>query len=502
MMKGIRGITLIALVITIIVLLILAGVSIAMLTGDNGILTQANESKEENLIGKEKEQIKLAIQSLRINKEVNNDSTILTTEGLQKQMEIEAGKEKTEVLTAGDEYEVLFKETNRYYIIDKEGNIIGVQKMIKDKNPGDITKGKNGERLDGSEKHPYEIWNIEDLVVLSNMTNGQGVKIENGSIVEISSINNFSEKYIELKRNLNFKSKLSYENSERTDFGDINDNVEDGNILIKEMETGRGFIPIGKSYATSFWGNFEGNNFEIKNIYITSTDYTGLFGYVESVKISNLGIDGKITGQAKGIGGLIGAIWANKELKTTIIENCYNKAEVNGKLEGDYTGTGGIIGSVSGKTDIINCYNEGNIASEQSMKSGQGSGGIVGYIRGPIVNIFNSYNIGNISSNKKESSGIVGEIWGEGNLNMENVFNAGISDKGILGAKVTQNVTGKSLYYLDNIKDEGDQEAETISKEQLCSKDFVNKLNDYINKENKFTWKKWTFRKNKYPTFE
>lgn len=42
-----KGITLIALVITIIVLLILAGVSIAMLTGENGILTQANKSKVE-----------------------------------------------------------------------------------------------------------------------------------------------------------------------------------------------------------------------------------------------------------------------------------------------------------------------------------------------------------------------------------------------------------------------------------------------------------------------
>ena len=40
-----RGITLIALVITIIVLLILAGVSIAMLTGQNGILTKAQNAK-------------------------------------------------------------------------------------------------------------------------------------------------------------------------------------------------------------------------------------------------------------------------------------------------------------------------------------------------------------------------------------------------------------------------------------------------------------------------
>ena len=46
-LKNNKGITLIALVITIIVLLILAGVSIAMLTGENGILTQAQKAKNE-----------------------------------------------------------------------------------------------------------------------------------------------------------------------------------------------------------------------------------------------------------------------------------------------------------------------------------------------------------------------------------------------------------------------------------------------------------------------
>ena len=45
--KQTKGITLIALVITIIVLLILAGVSIAMLTGENGILSQAQKAKSE-----------------------------------------------------------------------------------------------------------------------------------------------------------------------------------------------------------------------------------------------------------------------------------------------------------------------------------------------------------------------------------------------------------------------------------------------------------------------
>ena len=52
---GKKGITLIALVITIIVLLILAGVSIATLAGENGILTRANDAKETTEHAKEDE---------------------------------------------------------------------------------------------------------------------------------------------------------------------------------------------------------------------------------------------------------------------------------------------------------------------------------------------------------------------------------------------------------------------------------------------------------------
>ena len=59
--KKVEGITLIALVITIIVLLILAGVSISMLTGENGILKRAQEAKEKTEIATEDEQRKMAI---------------------------------------------------------------------------------------------------------------------------------------------------------------------------------------------------------------------------------------------------------------------------------------------------------------------------------------------------------------------------------------------------------------------------------------------------------
>ena len=61
LIKTSNGITLIALVITIIVLLILAGVVIATLTGDNGILTKARTAQTTNDEEKAKEQIKIAV---------------------------------------------------------------------------------------------------------------------------------------------------------------------------------------------------------------------------------------------------------------------------------------------------------------------------------------------------------------------------------------------------------------------------------------------------------
>ncbi len=68
MFKQEKGVTLVALVITIIVLLILAGVSIAMLTGDNGILTKASDSKEKNAKAQVTEDVSLAISEIMANK--------------------------------------------------------------------------------------------------------------------------------------------------------------------------------------------------------------------------------------------------------------------------------------------------------------------------------------------------------------------------------------------------------------------------------------------------
>ena len=74
MKKQNKGITLIALVITIIVLLILAGVTIATLTGDNGILTQAQNAKENTKEAEAEEEIALIANEWAIEKYTSTKS--------------------------------------------------------------------------------------------------------------------------------------------------------------------------------------------------------------------------------------------------------------------------------------------------------------------------------------------------------------------------------------------------------------------------------------------
>ena len=111
-----KGITLIALVITIIVLLILAGVSIAMLTGENGILSQAQKAGEQTDIGQEKEAIALAYNGAR----AENNGGDVDADDLNRNF----GYNNTDATAEGSNpITVTFKESGRQYTIDENGVI-------------------------------------------------------------------------------------------------------------------------------------------------------------------------------------------------------------------------------------------------------------------------------------------------------------------------------------------------------------------------------------------
>ena len=111
-----KGITLIALVITIIVLLILAGISIATLTGENGILTQANNAKTQAGVGEEKEAIGLAYNGAKTEK--------LGGEITADDLNLQFTKNGVNATASGTgKIKVAFSDTGRNYKIDNTGNI-------------------------------------------------------------------------------------------------------------------------------------------------------------------------------------------------------------------------------------------------------------------------------------------------------------------------------------------------------------------------------------------
>ena len=120
--KSTKGITLIALVVTIIILLILAGISIAMLTGNNGVLTQAKSAKERTGEKGEQERVNLAASSA-----MTLGMGTITTENLNKAIQDEFGADKSVTGTGPWTYQGEYAK----YKIEKAGTVAAQKPLPK-----------------------------------------------------------------------------------------------------------------------------------------------------------------------------------------------------------------------------------------------------------------------------------------------------------------------------------------------------------------------------------
>ncbi len=116
MKKKERGITLIALVVTIVVLLILAGVSISMLTGENGIIKQAQNSKDATEQARVEELVDLAVSSLI-------GENLGSTNGITPEMvaeEVNEMESRDDVYAEGSTFptNIIFPEEDRKVEVD------------------------------------------------------------------------------------------------------------------------------------------------------------------------------------------------------------------------------------------------------------------------------------------------------------------------------------------------------------------------------------------------
>ena len=160
------GITLIALVVTIIVLLLLAGISIQMLTGDNGILKRATDAKVNSDEAQIKERIQLAYHSA-LTKDLTGENGQLTSTTLQEELDSEF-KDKTATITPNGD------KTQWIITVDNVDVSIPAGKTVIDK-----TKDKNGVKIASTlETTPW--LPTEDTEITNNDLN-TGLTIKDGN---------------------------------------------------------------------------------------------------------------------------------------------------------------------------------------------------------------------------------------------------------------------------------------------------------------------------------
>lgn len=122
-LKQNKAITLIALVVTIVVLLILAGVTLKLVLDNNGIIQKSKEARSETIVADEKSKVEMAYLSAALKKLGDT----VTAEELQEELDSSVGAGKTVVTSNGDgTLNVLFNETGHNYNVD-EGTVEKVE---------------------------------------------------------------------------------------------------------------------------------------------------------------------------------------------------------------------------------------------------------------------------------------------------------------------------------------------------------------------------------------
>ena len=197
--------------------------------------------------------------------------------------------------------------------------------------------------------------------------------------------------------------------------------------------------PIGTE-SNPFRGTFDGNNQIISNLTISNlsvnptSSYTGLFGYVNGGKISNLGLaNANISGGTHdNTGGVAGYITGNG----ATITGCY----VTGKVIGT-SNVGGITGSALSNANITNCYTTCSVSGSDLYV-----GSIVGNNSNSVVE--RCYATGNISG-PAHCGGIVGINSGTGAVRYNVALHQSISktsgDSGLFGRVAGSNSSGGTL---------------------------------------------------------
>jgi hypothetical protein len=164
---------------TIIILLILAGTSIAMLTGDNGIITQAQNAKNNSAKAEFEEKVKLAVTASGI----NEDGTRIDLSKLDSELKNNAKIPAENIDKTGDNDTLpwVVTEKDYMYIITEDGKVIEINGIVLDKSKLKLLKNesKTLKVIKSKDVNGVITWSSEDTSVATVDQNGNVTAVGN-----------------------------------------------------------------------------------------------------------------------------------------------------------------------------------------------------------------------------------------------------------------------------------------------------------------------------------
>ena len=209
MKKNIKGITLIALIITIIILLILAGISIATIAGKDGLIIKTKSAKEEYIKSEMKEQLILAIQNLQAEKNGKGTLEDITQEWASSNIKGYDIKAKEDKKTNGKIIQMTKENNTGKFLVDSNLKVVEIN-----------TEENESEELEAKVSYNFndnttEKIKTSELVKLKDITgNNNDAEVENITVNEekngiiFDGTSSYSK--IDLKQNLTFPVTVEF----------------------------------------------------------------------------------------------------------------------------------------------------------------------------------------------------------------------------------------------------------------------------------------------------
>ena len=338
-----RGITLIALVITIIVLLILAGVTIATLTGDNGILTKAQEASIQTRGAQVEEVINLWKSEIEMNENTNSNAIVKGQDELLQELlsdkqvyENEIDREN-KTITIGNRvisYKTKSQPTDIYVALYNDGTLV-----FNSKNEFDTSKLAEGWTIENIKGKKYELINIdkEPWYDASKMPQWYG----SSTVIKISFLDKVVPENIEYWFD-SLTNLTTIENMNNLDTSNVTDmsGMFDGcssltSINLTGLDTSNVTMMNSMFSGCSGLTNIDVTNLDTSNVTDMSSMFYGCSG-LTNIDVTNLDTSNvtDMSGMFCGCGGLMSIDLSNLDTGNVIdmssmFRNCISLTNID-----------------------------------------------------------------------------------------------------------------------------------------------------------------------------